>query len=134
MILKKTIIAIIALTVIAVLTIIVLYFSNYVFPWQKENAINATIEMGGLYKLPQDLENLEVEKRGSMFTRQFIIKFNSSEKAIQTWINQSKRLKSVTPKLKGSKRTFEIYPGENGTFGGIVEINGSEVLIEMSSS
>jgi len=134
LILKKIVITIVLLAAIVVLIVVVEYFSTYVFPWHRESAIKATIEIGGLSKLPYDLNNLEIEKYGGMFTRQFIIKFHSSKEEIQNWINKSKRLKSATPKSNGLKKTYEIYPGENGTFGGKVEIQGNDVLIDMSSS
>jgi hypothetical protein len=107
-------------------------FSNIVFPWRKDEAINTTLRWGGLYKLPEHIENFEIEQRGSAFTRQFIIKFNSDPKEIQKWILNSKRFKNNIPKINNKTKIYEIYPGENGAIGGKVEIEGTKVLINMS--
>ncbi|CAM4018253.1 hypothetical protein FLAN108750_05440 [Flavobacterium antarcticum] len=110
------------------------YFANIVFPWQREESIEATIEMGGLSQLPKNIENVEIEKRGSTFTRQYIIEFDSNQIEIQRWIENSKRLKNAIPKFKGKTKVYEIYPGENGAMGGKVEIKNNRVLINMSWS
>ena len=110
------------------------FFSNIVFPWRKDEAINTTLSWGGLYKLPEHTENLEIEQRGSAFTRQFIIKFSSDPKEIQKWILKSKRLKNNIPKINYRTKIYEIYPGENDAKGGKVEIEGIKVLINISWS
>jgi hypothetical protein len=110
------------------------FFSNIVFPWRKDDAINTTLSWGGLYKLPEHIENLEIEQRGSAFSRQFIIKFSSGSKEIQKWILNSKRLKNNVPKINYKTKIYEIYPGENGAMGGKVEIDGLKVLINISWS
>lgn len=55
------------------------FFSSIVFPWQKESVIQTTLNWGGLAELPKEIENLSVEKDGSLFTRTFIIEFNASQ-------------------------------------------------------
>lgn len=110
------------------------FFSNIVFPWRKEEVIKTTLSWGGLYKLPENIENLEIEQRGSAFSRQFIIKFSSDQKEIQKWILNSKRLKNNVPKINYKTKIYEIYPGENGAMGGKVEIEGIKVLINISWS
>ena len=52
------------------------FFSSIVFPWQKESVIQTTLNWGGLAELPKEIENLSVEKDGSLFSRTFIIEFN----------------------------------------------------------
>jgi len=123
------------LSMIFVLFIAIIYlnfFSNIVFPWKKEEAINTTLNWGGLSKLPDNIKNIEIEQRGSSITRQFIIKFNSDQNEIQKWILNSKRLKNNIPKINNKTKIYEIYPGENGAIGGKIEIDGKEVLINMS--
>jgi len=129
---KKLFIGLSLTLVTCIMLFFILSFTNYVFPWQKADAIETTIEIGGLAKFPNDIENLEIEKRGSLFTRQFIIKFDSGN--IEKWIEESKRLKNNKPKIRGTKKIYEIYPGENDAFGGKVEIQGKSVLINMSWS
>ena len=75
---------------IAVFTLLTVYIyvSNvYVLPWEKEEAIQATLDMGGLNKLPEGIKNLTIEKSGSFFTRQYIIEFELDDvKKIDNWI------------------------------------------------
>jgi len=118
------------------LLLIYVYISNaYVLPWEKEEAIQTTLEMGGLDELPSEIKNLKIDKRGSIFTRQFIIEFelNDSMK-MKNWIKQSKRLKDNIPKTNDNSRIYEIYPGENNSYGGDVEIQDKKVRINMSWS
>jgi hypothetical protein len=110
------------------------FFSSIVFPWQKTEVIKTTLNWGGLAELPKEAENLNVEKSGSMFTRTFIIEFNSDQKEIEKWILNSKRLKNNKPKVKGVNETYEIYPGENESLGGKVSIEKGKVTIRISWS
>lgn len=110
------------------------FFSSIVFPWQKAEAIKTTLNWGGLAELPKEVENLSVEKSGSMFTRTFTIEFNADQKEIENWILNSKRLKNNKPKVKGVNETYEIYPGENESLGGKVSIGKRKVTIRMSWS
>lgn len=110
------------------------FFSSFVFPWQEKEAIKTTLSWGGLAELPEKAENLTVEKSGSMFTRTFIIKFNASQRDIESWISKSKRLQGNKPKLSDKLKTYKIYPGENESFGGKVSIENEKVIIQMSWS
>jgi len=114
--------------------IIIGYFANIVFPWERKESIQQAIEMGGLSELPIDAENVEIERRGSAFTRQYIIEFNSSEAEIEKWIEKSKRLKNNIPKSKGKTKVYEIYPEEKEALGGKVKIEKDKVTINMSWS
>lgn len=113
-----------------------IYISNsYVLPWEKEEVIQTTLEWGGLAGLPSEIENLNIEKKGSLFTRQFIIEFEINDSnELNEWIKQSKRLKNNLPKIKDNKKVYEIYPGENNAMGGKVEIEDTQVRIDMSWS
>ena len=110
------------------------FFSSIVFPWQKESVIQTTLNWGGLAELPKEIENLSVEKDGSLFSRTFIIEFNASQNEIQNWIINSKRLKNNMPKVHNEIKTYEINPGENESFGGKVSIEKGKVIICMSWS
>jgi hypothetical protein len=110
------------------------FFSSFVFPWQKEDAIKTTLYWGGLAKLPIEMENIKVRKEGSAFSRTFIIEFNATQKQIENWIINSKRLKNNFPKVNGENKTYEIFPGENESFGGKVNIENGKVNIKISWS
>ena len=103
-------------------------------PWQKKEIIETTLLWSGLNKFPENAEIIDIEKRGSMFTRQFIIKFNAEKEEIQKWKNSSKRLKNNIPKINGKTELYRISPGENGAMGGKVEIEGNNVKINISWS
>ncbi|WP_299109404.1 hypothetical protein [uncultured Tenacibaculum sp.] len=126
------------LTLVTCFACLILFFfisNSYVLPWEKEEAIETTIKWGGLNELPKDIKNLKIDKRGSIFTRQFIIEFEVNHlEQINYWIHKSKRLKDNTPTIDKGKKIFLIYPGEQGANGGKVEIHDKEVKINMSWS
>ncbi|MFC6098117.1 hypothetical protein ACFPVY_15805 [Flavobacterium qiangtangense] len=130
----KITLAIFSFCFLCVAIIIIGYFTNVIFPWERTKSIQEAIDMGGLSELPIDAENIEIEKRGSMFTRQYIIEFNCTEAEIEKWIDKSKRLKNNIPKIEGKTKIYEIYPGENGAMGGKVKIEKSKVSVNMSWS
>ena len=134
---KKLVIKIIKVFIVS-FTLILCHFyisNSYVFPWEKQNVIQTTLEWGGLYKLPSEIKNLTIEKRGNPFTRQFIIDFEVNDpNEIDLWIKQSKRLKDNFPKINSNVKIYEVYPGEQKSIGGTVEIQGEKVKINMSWS
>lgn len=115
---------------------IYIYVSNaFVLPWQEKDALKTTLEWGGLNELPSGIKGFKIEKKGSPFTRQFIIEFElESSKKLNDWIKQSKRLRNNTPKIKGHIKIYEIYPGEHNSSGGTVEFKGRKIRIDMSWS
>ena len=134
---KKLVIKIMKVFIVS-FTLILCYFyisNSYVFPWEKQNVIETTLEWGRLNKLPNEIKNLTIEKRGNPFTRQFIIDFEVNDpNEIDLWIKQSKRLKDNFPKIKGNVKIYEVYPGEQKSIGGTVKIQGEKVRINMSWS
>ena len=103
-------------------------------PWERNEIIKTSLNWGGLNEIPKNAEIINIEKKGSIFTRQFIIEFKSSDKEINSWIEKSKRLKSNIPKIENQNKIYEIYPGEENAFGGKVEIKNNIVKINMSWS
>ena len=110
------------------------FFTSIVFPWKKQEAIKTTLDWGGLAELPKNAKNVCVEKEGSAFTTTFIVEFKANESEIDNWIIKSKRLKNAEPKMRRHIKTYEIYPGENKSFGGKVSIENGTVTIRMSWS
>ena len=117
-----------------IFSIYIIFFSNIVMPWEKNEIIKTTLDWGGLNKLPENSKIIEIEKRGSMFTRQFIIEFESSNSDINSWIEKNEKLKKITPKIENQKKIYDIHPGENGALGGSVEIDNNIVKVNMSWS
>ncbi len=112
----------------------IIYFSPFVMPWQKEEAIKCALSWGQLEKLPDNAEILSMEKRGSIFTRQFIIEFESSEPEIKKWMEKSKGFENNIPKIRKNTKVYEIHPKSLQSYGGKVEITGNKVIINMSWS
>ncbi|MFC6266258.1 hypothetical protein [Flavobacterium panici] len=110
------------------------YFSSFVMPWDRDEAIEAALSWGKLDKLPKDADITHMEKRGSIFTRQFIIEFTSSESEIKNWILKSKGFKGVEPEIKDGTKIYEIHPKNLESYGGRVKIKGNTVYINMSWS
>ena len=110
------------------------YFSSFVMPWDRDEAIEAALSWGKLDKLPKDADITNMEKRGSIFTRQFIIEFTSSESEIKNWILKSKGFKGVEPEIKDGTKIYEIHPKDLQCYGGRVKIKGNTVYINMSWS
>lgn len=110
------------------------FISDEVFPWNRDKAIETALKWGGLEKLPEKIDLIKVEKKGSIFTRQFIVEFSSEDAEIKKWINKSKTLKNNNPILKNKRTIYNIIPGEEGALGGKVEIVKNKVLINISWS
>ena len=112
----------------------VLFFSNYVFPWQKKNAIETTLIWSGISKLPVNDHDISVSKKGSIFTRQFILEFETSTSNIEDWIKSDIVFQYIVPIQKNDLKIYSIYPGKEGSFGGTITIQNNKVLINMSWS
>ena len=100
---------------------VVPYFANIVMPWDRSNAIATAIAWGGFASLPASAEVIAVETKGSMFTRQFIIKFNCEKKDIDGWVFRSK-LNRLTPTRHEDLEVYDV-PGQQGSIGGRVYID-----------
>lgn len=111
-----------------------LVFSSIVFPWERKDAILAVQEWGGLAPFPENVSDVSMGKSGSPFTRTFEVEFDSDVKSVEKWIQESKRLKSNKPKFEKGVKIYEVYPGEEKSIGGTVEIKDNHVRIKMSWS
>lgn len=111
-----------------------LFFSPYVAPWSRKEAIQTTLDWGGFAKIPVDHEKVGVTQYGDLFTREFVVRFRAHPAQIHQWIQSSKRLKDVTLLLSGQTKVYDIHPGEHDAFGGTVEVKADEVVIRMSWS
>ncbi|RYJ41526.1 hypothetical protein [Flavobacterium beibuense] len=80
---KKLLIILSILLTFSILTVYLFIFSNIVFPWQKDEVIKTTLEWGGLTELPFDNEDIKVSKKGSIFTRQYILEFTTGKSEIE---------------------------------------------------
>lgn len=111
-----------------------LVFSSIVFPWDREAVTLAVQEWGGLASFPGNISDVSMSKSGSPFTRTYEIEFDSDATSVEKWIQQSKRLKNNKPMLENNVKIYEVYPGEEESYGGTVTIKGNHVAIKMSWS
>jgi hypothetical protein len=118
------------------LLIIASVSTDRVFPWNESEAIKTAISWSGLTSLPSNSDHLKVWKKGSAFSREFIIKFHSDAESIRTWIHANPRLDNNNPINLGAIKKYEIRPGENGAIGGDVTIDSlsNQVTIDISWS
>lgn len=99
----------------------------------EKNAIETTLDWAGISQLPVNNEDISIEKRGSTFSRQFILNFETSNKNIEDWIERETVFKNINPIQKNNSKTYNIK-GKNGSFGGQIIIENRKVLINMSWS
>lgn len=130
---SKIKVVVLTLISIFIIGISLFYFSNFVFPWEKKNAIETTLDWAGISQLPVNNEDISIEKRGSTFSRQFILNFETSNKNIEDWIERETVFKNINPIQKNNSKTYNIK-GKNGSFGGKIIIENRKVLINMSWS
>ena len=130
---SKIKVVILTLISIFIIGISLFYFSNFVFPWEKKNVIETTLDWAGISQLPVNNEDISIEKRGSIFSRQFILNFETSNKNIEDWIERETVFKNINPIQKNNSKTYNIK-GKNGSFGGQIIIENRKVLINMSWS
>lgn len=116
--------------------VIVPYFSNTVMPWSKSNAIETAFSWGGLGNLPANATDVAVEKKGTAFSREFIVTFKCNNNDINGWILKSPGMANVISKDISSGKTRYHIPGKNGAIGGTVIIDrpNRTVVVDMSWS
>ncbi|UII26880.1 hypothetical protein LVD15_00135 [Fulvivirga maritima] len=104
-------------------------------PWDRAEAIEATLNWGGLADIPESADILSVETAGSMFTREFIVEFQCDSEGLNEWIEQS-GLNNIDP-IKTEVDQVEYWiDGQEGSIGGHVYIDKANriVIIDMSWS
>ncbi|HEX8425411.1 hypothetical protein [Hymenobacter sp.] len=111
-----------------------LLFTDGVMPWNRQPAIETVLEWGGLAALPVSSSDVVIRTKGSMFSRQVILRFECDSIGIEHWIRSSKGLKDKQYEKEGSKKTYRLYPGQAGAMGGTVIIQERQVVINMSWS
>lgn len=94
------------------------------------SAINAATKWARLAPLPASAKNVQVETKGTMFTRQFVITFDAPPAVIQQWIAASPGPSSATQSIAGSVTTYAITPGGGAQFAEVkVDLNANRVVI-----
>ncbi len=115
-----------AVLLVAIVTAGVLYVSHVT----RDSAIAAATTWARLAPLPPTAQNLQVEVKGSMFTREFVITFDASPAVIQQWFAVSPGPASASPTVAGAITTYAITPGGGAGFAEVtVDNNRGRVVI-----
>src|ERR1051326_7161433 len=77
--------AVLTVALIAMVTAGAMYISQA----NRQSALNAATTWGRLAPIPPSAQNVQVEVKGSMFTREFVITFDAAPAVIQRWIAAS---------------------------------------------
>jgi hypothetical protein len=104
--------AVLAVLVVALVTAGAMYVSHA----NRQSAIAAATVWARLAPLPPSARNLQVEVKGSMFTREFVITFDASPAVLQQWLASSPGPASASPTGAGSITTYAIAPGGGAGF------------------
>jgi hypothetical protein len=82
----------------------------------RRSAITTTILWARLAPFPQQARHVRVDVKGSMFTREFVISFDSPPVVIQQWIASSPGPASARRVVTGPITTYAITPGGGAAF------------------
>lgn len=115
--------------------VVVPYFANMVMPWQRAEIIETALTWGGLKELPSNAEVISVETKGSMFNREFIIKFECERQPLENWMGENGLDNSVPTEAEDGLRVYQVA-GHEGAIGGkvLVDLEKGKVVIDMSWS
>ena len=61
--------------------------------------------------VPPSATNIRISTQGSMFTREFTLKFDAPETDMREWLENSPGTESVRPVVRGTVETYKIEPG-----------------------
>jgi hypothetical protein len=128
MISRRTIqiLAVVAFTVVALVAAGGIYLSHA----NRQSAISAATKWARLAPLPSSAQNIKVDVKGSMFTREFRITFGAPSAVIEQWIAASPGPSSATQSTVGSVTTYAITPGGGAQFAEVkVDASTNRVVI-----
>ena len=98
---------------LAILTFVALYIGYNFAPWkQNENAIKTALNWCRLNKIPTAATDVEVQIKGSAFTREFIVTFKSDNSTTEQWLNSSPGIKTKIQLPKAGN--FRVQPDMKG--------------------
>jgi hypothetical protein len=86
-------------------------------PLNRASAIKVTREWARLAPLPPSATKPEIEVRGGMFTREFVISFSAPSDEVQAWLQSSPGIRDakITQESDGGV-TYTIAPGGGAQF------------------
>lgn len=96
----------------------------YVYYAERRSALDTAMTWAGLAPLPDSARNVQVDAKGSMFSREVVIRFDAPAAAIQRWIAESPGPSSAVQSTAGSITTYAIKPRGGAQFAEVT-VDGS---------
>ena len=118
------------LVVFVVLVAVVTAGAMHIARVNRQSAISVATAWGRLAPLPPSAQNVNVDVKGSMFTREFVITFDAAPSVIQQWIAASPGPSTAPQSTAGAVTTYTIDPGGGAQFAEVtVDANTNRVVI-----
>lgn len=90
-------------------------------PLDQESAIDTTQEWARLADFPPSTRNVQIDTKGSMFSREFIIEFEASPEDIAQWLRDSPGPSAATPeRLDDGSLRYPIDAGGGAQFAEVI--------------
>lgn len=98
---------------------------------QWSSALEFTQEWARLARFPAGLKDLQVQVRGTSFTREFRVEFRAPRAAINAWLSRSPGTRNVNPVVRpDGSLLYSIRPGGGAQFAELlVSDDGTHVRI-----
>lgn len=98
----------------------------------RKEIIRITQEWANLTSFPENAKIISAEKLGSMFTREFRVKFTAPEKDIRKWLSDSPGTSQATPDINGGIEKYSIKPAGGAQFAEVIyNIKTNEIYIRV---
>ena len=82
----------------------------------RQSGLETTLLWTGLRNYPVPTEQIKIDHRGSMFTREFNVHFQTSPNAVERWLSESDCTATITPEVTGTIRTYKLKPAGGAQF------------------
>jgi len=100
--------------------------------YDQKEIIRVTQEWANLASFPENSEMISVEKTGTVFTREFRVRFNAPEKDIRKWLSDSPGTSQVTTDINGDIEKYSIKPSGGAQFAEIIyNVKTNEIYIRV---
>ena len=117
--------AVAAVTFVAAVAVGAVYLSHA----NRQSAIDAASTWAKVAPIPASAQNVRVDVKGSMFTREFVITFDAPLAAIRQWVAASPGPSSAAPSTVGSITTYAITPDGGAGFAEVKVDSGANRVV-----
>lgn len=89
---------------------------GYFWFTQEPEMIRVALEWARMNPIPASAAGVDVDMKGSMFTREFVVQFTAPASDVDAWLLASPGTCSETPTRDGTVRKYSISPGGGAQF------------------